>query len=231
MTFHSKADISMHIDSLVWQDCSNSNTLAIELLQSCTKPPIKFSKFYLLMSTLSTNCIFSSRFPTDTRLATAFLLVPGSVSSDDVRVRDVSECVERSISATVPSGECLCISRSSWLDGFSDTALEDERTAADLWRFLPPGVSTASSFTCKCERNIYTRRLSDTDNPLGPSDTIWQHRSGSTLAQVMACCLMAPSHYLNQCWLMMSEIWWHSPEGNFTGNAQDICLWYEFENY
>ena len=32
------------------------------------------------------------------------------------------------------------------------------------------------------------------------SDDIWRHRSGSTLAQVMACCLMAPSHYLNQCW-------------------------------
>ena len=32
-----------------------------------------------------------------------------------------------------------------------------------------------------------------------PSDAIWWHRSGSTLAQVMACCLMAPSHYLNQC--------------------------------
>ena len=29
---------------------------------------------------------------------------------------------------------------------------------------------------------------------------VW-HRSESTLAQVMACCLTAPSHYLNQCWL------------------------------
>ena len=29
---------------------------------------------------------------------------------------------------------------------------------------------------------------------------------GSTLAQVMACCLMAPSHYLNQCWLTISEV-------------------------
>ena len=27
------------------------------------------------------------------------------------------------------------------------------------------------------------------------------HRPGSTLAQVMACCLTAPRHYLNQCWL------------------------------
>ena len=27
----------------------------------------------------------------------------------------------------------------------------------------------------------------------------WRHGFGATLAQVMACCLMAPSHYLNQC--------------------------------
>ena len=31
-----------------------------------------------------------------------------------------------------------------------------------------------------------------------PSDVIWWYRYGSTLAQVMACCLTAPSHYLNQ---------------------------------
>ena len=30
---------------------------------------------------------------------------------------------------------------------------------------------------------------------------IWLHKSGSTLVQAMACCLMAPSHYLKQCWL------------------------------
>ena len=42
-------------------------------------------------------------------------------------------------------------------------------------------------------------------NSLGPRDTIWQHRSGSTLGQVMACCLMAPSHYLTLCWLIISE--------------------------
>ena len=36
-------------------------------------------------------------------------------------------------------------------------------------------------------------------NTLWPTDAIWRHRSGSTLAQAMACCLMAPSHYLNQC--------------------------------
>ena len=48
-------------------------------------------------------------------------------------------------------------------------------------------------------------------NSLWPSDVIWWHRSVSTLAQVMACCLTAPSHYLNQCWLIISEVLWHSP--------------------
>ena len=43
-------------------------------------------------------------------------------------------------------------------------------------------------------------------NSLWPSDTIWWHRSRSTLAQVMACCLTAPSHYLNQWWLIISEV-------------------------
>ena len=68
-------------------------------------------------------------------------------------------------------------------------------------------------------------------NSLRPSDTtIWRHRSRSTLAQVMTCCLTAPSHYLNQCWLIISKVLQHSPEGNFAGNAPDIYHWYDFEN-
>ena len=43
-------------------------------------------------------------------------------------------------------------------------------------------------------------------NSLWPSDAIWQHWSGSTLAQVMAWCHQAPSHYLKQCWSMMRSI-------------------------
>ena len=39
---------------------------------------------------------------------------------------------------------------------------------------------------------------------LWPSDAIWRQGSWSTLAQVMACCLTAPNHYLNQCWLVIS---------------------------
>ena len=40
---------------------------------------------------------------------------------------------------------------------------------------------------------------------------------GPRSTQVMAWCLMAPSHYLNQSWLLISEVLWHSPEDNFTG--------------
>ena len=43
-------------------------------------------------------------------------------------------------------------------------------------------------------------------NSLWPSDAMWWHRSGSTLAHVMACCLSAPSHYLIQCWLIISKV-------------------------
>ena len=38
---------------------------------------------------------------------------------------------------------------------------------------------------------------------LWPADIIWQLQCGSTLTQVITCCLMAPSHCLNQCWLII----------------------------
>ena len=45
-------------------------------------------------------------------------------------------------------------------------------------------------------------------NPLWPGDTIWWHRSGCTLAQVIAYFLMALSHYLYQCWLLIIKAQW-----------------------
>ena len=47
---------------------------------------------------------------------------------------------------------------------------------------------------------------------LWPSDAIWWHRSRSALAEVMAGWLTAPGHYLNQCWLIISKVQWHSLE-------------------
>ena len=57
---------------------------------------------------------------------------------------------------------------------------------------------------------------------LWPSDAIWRHRSWSTLAQVMACCLTAPSHYLNQCWLIVSTDQWRLSKGHFTRDTPVI---------
>ena len=59
-------------------------------------------------------------------------------------------------------------------------------------------------------------------NTLWPSDAIWRHRSGLILDQVMACCLTAPSHYLSQCWLTISEVHWHSHQDNFTSDTSVI---------
>ena len=45
----------------------------------------------------------------------------------------------------------------------------------------------------------------------------------------MACCLTAPSHYLNQCWLITRGVLWHTSESSFAGIAQGIDSGYEFE--
>ena len=66
---------------------------------------------------------------------------------------------------------------------------------------------------------------------LWPRDAIWWHRSGSTLAQVMACCLTAPRNYLNQCWLIISKVQWHSSQFNFTRDTSAISHWNSLENY
>ena len=54
---------------------------------------------------------------------------------------------------------------------------------------------------------------------------------GRTLVQVMACCLMAPSHYLNQCWLIITKEQWHSSDGSFTRDAPAINHSNYFENH
>ena len=61
-------------------------------------------------------------------------------------------------------------------------------------------------------------------NTLGPTDAIWRHKAWLTWVQVMACCLTAPSHYLNPHWLIISEFLCHLPEGSSTGNVQYLYL-------
>ena len=62
------------------------------------------------------------------------------------------------------------------------------------------------------------------------SGTIWC-MIWSTLTQMRTFCLTALGHNLNQCWLIISEVLWYSPEGNFTGNAQHINLQNILQNH
>ena len=55
-----------------------------------------------------------------------------------------------------------------------------------------------------------------------PSDAIWRQGSRSTLVQEMPFCLTAPSHYLNQCWLVITKVQWCSSEGNFAWDITAI---------
>ena len=47
----------------------------------------------------------------------------------------------------------------------------------------------------------------------------------------MTCCLTAPSHYLNQCWVFFIKFLLHSPSSKFTASAQITILYNGFENY
>ena len=64
-------------------------------------------------------------------------------------------------------------------------------------------------------------------NTFWASDAIWRWSSVSTLARVMACCLAAPSHYLNQCWLIISEVLWHFLKAI---SQKMLYSWYGLEN-
>ena len=61
----------------------------------------------------------------------------------------------------------------------------------------------------------------DLVNSLAPRDALWV-KNWSTLFQLMACCLTAPSHYLNQFWLIMCEVRWYSAQSEISGNAENF---------
>ena len=56
-------------------------------------------------------------------------------------------------------------------------------------------------------------------NSLWASDAIWGNISVSTLAQVMIHWVMTSSH-LDQWWLIIKGVLWHSPASNFIGSAK-----------
>ena len=65
---------------------------------------------------------------------------------------------------------------------------------------------------------------------LKPSDVIWRHKSGSTLAGVMACFLAAQSHYMKIVDINC-KVQWYLPEGNFTKDISSINHRNQHKNY
>ena len=64
-------------------------------------------------------------------------------------------------------------------------------------------------------------------NSLAPDDNIHHQKTWSTLNLEMAWCLLAPSHFLKQCWLNINDnmVLWFSPEDFTSGYTKDISQW------
>ena len=75
----------------------------------------------------------------------------------------------------------------------------------DMVKFYNICQNCSSSGWCIIVACVSISVLGFIIDSLRPSDAIWRQRSWTTLVQVMACCLTAPSHHLNQCWLIISD--------------------------
>ena len=112
------------------------------------------------------------------------------------------ECIRSFLISKVDGGSLKC------MNIFTEDALKCrlQDLIDDKSSFFQINTELYFMYYCTCRwQRVNSPRL---------SDAIWWHRAGSTLAQVMACCLTAPSHYLNQCWLI-TLVQWCSSEGNF----------------
>ena len=68
---------------------------------------------------------------------------------------------------------------------------------------------------CFIEKNAFhhaVKMLAISSWPQWSCGTIWCHKFLSTLAQVMACCLVILKHYVNPCWFIISRVLCHSPK-------------------
>ena len=129
--------------------------------------------------------------------------------------------------------------------GYVDNIIQWSMEYIQLSQMTPQYACTICKTNNDIDRNarqLFTGIGTDADWPcttnepnniksLWPSDAFWRHRSMSTMALVMACCLTAPSHYMNQCWLIISQVLWYSPKSNFIGIAEDINLGNKPDNY
>ena len=103
----------------------------------------------------------------------------------------------------------------AWDSSFSTTELYTRKLQCNIYiPFVYCILLSCENFMIDKHANIEQRMAvaNTIINSLWPCDAIWQHKSGPTLTQVMACCLTAASQYLTQCRLIISKVQWHSSE-------------------
>ena len=81
-------------------------------------------------------------------------------------------------------------------------------------------------YATKIPRNSATHVIV---NSFWTVDCIWWHRSWSIL--VMASCLKAPIHYLNQCWLLICQVLWYLPDSKGDKCPSKYSVDFSIENY
>ena len=84
--------------------------------------------------------------------------------------------------------------------------------------------NTSQQVVCK-KLVVLLRPWWECVNSLWSNDAIWQHRSGSTMVQVMVCFLTAPSHYMNRCLVLISEVLWHPSEKFYIEWPRFYSVW------
>ena len=95
---------------------------------------------------------------------------------------------------------------SVWCHWSSRTSTQRQRGLHLLWRGSPNHWALCHQNAENCQTGKDGNKTHCWLNSLWPSDAIWWQGSRSKLVQVMACCLTAPSHYLNQCWLIITDV-------------------------
>ena len=129
---------------------------------------------------------------------------------------------------------CHCVIKESTTNRTSLSLPSAGNDGMSSWYFDMNHNSTMTSTEkyrsiLSCAQIVQTEKKLTHCGPVTPfgSRNLGQHQ----LTQVMACCLTALSHYLHQCWVLISEVLWHSPKSNFRANARASVLYGEFENH
>ena len=152
-----------------------------------------------------------------------------------------AQCCHRGVMIRVPHDMIRISIQGSRYNTYLDTYLNTVRCQRDVMSSMnadtPVIRSTAYNLLLEWSTYYYNCRWLNQNVTLlsyirvFPYVAIWWHETWSRLFQVMAWCLMAPSHYLSQFWIIISEVQWHSSEGNFARDTSAINHWNYLENY